>query len=46
VLFRSISLNGFVFNKIDAYGVLWVITDIKGWWNPPTPDILDMSKDE
>ena len=41
---EDISLNGFVFNKIDAYGVLWVITDIKGWWNPPTPDILDIKR--
>lgn len=39
---EDISLNGFIFNRIDEYGVVWVITDIEGWWVHPsaeTPDI-------
>ena len=39
---EDISLNGFVFNRIDANGVVWVITNIDGWWQHPsaeTPDI-------
>lgn len=41
---EDISLNGFVFNKIDEYGVVWVITDIGGWWQHPSPDMLDIKR--
>jgi hypothetical protein len=41
---EDISLNGFVFNKIDEYGVVWVITDIAGWWQPPSPDMVDIKR--
>ena len=39
---EDISLNGFIFNRVDEYGVVWVITNISGWWVHPsaeTPDI-------
>jgi len=29
---EDISLNGFVFNRVDEFGVVWVITNIEGWW--------------
>jgi hypothetical protein len=41
---EDISLNGFVFNTIDEYGVVWVITDITGWWQHPSPDMLDIKR--
>ena len=41
---EDISLNGFVFNKIDEYGVVWVITDISGWWQHPSPDMIDIKR--
>ena len=41
---EDISLNDFVFNKIDEYGVVWVITDIGGWWQHPSPDMLDIKR--
>ena len=41
---EDIILNDFVFNTVDEYGVLWVITDIKGWWTPPAPDMPDIKR--
>lgn len=41
---EDISLNNFVFNKIDEYGVVWVITDISGWWQHPSPEMLDIKR--
>jgi hypothetical protein len=41
---EDIVLNDFVFNTVDEYGVLWVITDIKGWWSPPAPDMPDIKR--
>ena len=38
----NIVLGEFTFNTIDEDGVVWVITNIVGWWNHPeaeTPDI-------
>jgi len=40
----DISLNDFIFNTIDEYGVVWVITDISGWWQHPSPDMLDIKR--
>ncbi len=41
---EDIILNDFVFNTVDEYGVLWVITDIKGWWSPPAPDMPEIKR--
>lgn len=41
---EDIILNDFVFNTVDDFGVLWVITDIKGWWSPPAPDMPDIKR--
>jgi hypothetical protein len=35
----NIVLGDFIFNTIDDQGVVWVITDIEGWWTPPNADI-------
>jgi hypothetical protein len=41
---EDISLNDFVFNRIDESGVVWVITNIEGWWTMPSPDIPDFKR--
>lgn len=41
---EDISLNDFVFNRIDEFGVVWVITEIAGWWTLPTPEIPDLRR--
>lgn len=43
-LLEDISLNDYVFNRIDEFGVVWVITDIEGWWTLPSPDIPEFSR--
>jgi hypothetical protein len=35
----NIVLGEFIFNTIDEYGVVWVVTDMDGWWTPPGADI-------
>jgi hypothetical protein len=41
---RDIVLGDFVFNSIDENGVVWVITDIDGWWNPPSADMPNIER--
>jgi hypothetical protein len=41
---EDISLNDFVFNRVDEFGVVWVITNIEGWWTMPSPDIPDFKR--
>lgn len=41
---EDVSINDFVLNRIDEYGVVWVCTDIKGWWTMPTPDMPELSR--
>jgi hypothetical protein len=40
----DISLNDFTFNTVDEYGVVWVVTDIGGWWQHPSPTIPEVSR--
>ena len=40
----DISLNDFTFNTIDEYGVIWVVTDIGGWWQHPSPEVPEVSR--
>lgn len=40
----DIALGDFLFNTIDEYGVVWVITDIEGWWQHPEPDMPDIPR--
>jgi hypothetical protein len=40
----DIILNDFLFNTIDEYGVVWVITDIKGWNELPPAEIADFPR--
>lgn len=40
----DIALGDLVFNTIDENGVIWVCTDIKGWWSHPDPEFTDLSR--
>jgi len=40
----DIALGEFLFNTIDQYGVVWVITEIEGWWQHPEPDMPDIPR--
>lgn len=40
----DISINGLVLNTIDENKVVWVCTDIEGWWNLPDPEIPDIPR--
>ena len=41
---RDIILNNFIFNTIDDSGIVWVITDIEGWWNGAPAEVPDISR--
>lgn len=43
-LARDISIGDFVFNTIDEFGVIWVITDMEGWWAHPEPEVPDVPR--
>lgn len=40
----NIILGDFIFNTIDDYGVVWVVTDIDGWWRPPSADMPNVQR--
>ena len=40
----DISINGLVLNTIDENKVVWVCTDIKGWWSLPTPEVPNIPR--
>lgn len=37
----DILLGEFAFNRIDEFGIVWVIQEIDGWWGPPEPTTPD-----
>ncbi len=44
VLGGDIQLGELTFNTIDENGVIWVVTDLEGWWSPPEPEIEDIKR--
>lgn len=40
----GVSLGSLVLNTIDEDGVVWICTDIEGWWNHPDPDVQDIPR--
>jgi len=40
----NIVLNDFIFNTIDDQGVVWVVTDIDGWWSSPDAEVQDIAR--
>lgn len=40
----DVMLGDLVLNTIDEDGIVWVCTDIEGWWVHPDPDIPDVTR--
>jgi hypothetical protein len=40
----DVLLGDLVLNTIDANNVIWVCTEIEGWWDLPDPDIPDVTR--
>ena len=40
----DININGLVLNTIDENNVVWVCTDIKGWWTLPDAEVPDIGR--
>jgi hypothetical protein len=40
----DIQLGGLILNTIDENGVVWVATDISGWWGHPDPEMPDIDR--
>jgi len=40
----GVSLGSLVLNTIDEDGVVWICTDIEGWWNHPDTDVQDIPR--
>lgn len=40
----NIVLNDFVFNTIDDFDVVWVVTEIEGWWSTPESDLPSVER--
>ncbi len=40
----DVEINGLVLNTIDENNVVWVVTDIIGWWTLPEPEIPDLPR--
>lgn len=40
----DIQLGGLLLNTIDENGVVWVCTDIDGWWNLPDSELPDLPR--
>ena len=40
----DIMLNDIVFNTIDENNVVWVCSDIDGWWNLPDSEVPDLTR--
>ncbi len=40
----NIVLGDFIFNTMDEGGVIWIITNMQGWWQSPAADVPDVSR--
>lgn len=40
----DVSLGSLVFNTIDSTGVVWVLSDLEGWWNLPDVESQDLPR--
>lgn len=41
---QDIVLGNLTLNKIDANDVVWVCSDLDGWWNLPEPEFPDLNR--
>lgn len=40
----DISVNGLTLNTIDENDVLWVVSDVDGWWSVPESEVPDLPR--
>jgi hypothetical protein len=40
----DVQLNGLILSAIDENDVVWVLTDLKGWWEHPDPEVPDIER--
>lgn len=40
----DIQINGLILNTIDENNVVWICTDIQGWWGQPDPEVDDIPR--
>ena len=40
----DIKIGSLVLNTIDSDGVVWICTDIEGWWNLPDPEFPELTR--
>lgn len=40
----DITIGDLVLNTVDEYGVVWVCTDMEGWWGQADPEIPDIPR--
>lgn len=40
----DVEINGLTLNTIDANNVVWVVTEIDGWWNLPESELPDLPR--
>jgi hypothetical protein len=40
----DIKIGSLTLNTIDSNGVVWVCTDIEGWWTTPDPELPDLPR--
>ena len=43
-LAADVEINGLTLNTIDDNNVVWVVTDIDGWWTLPEPELPDLPR--
>ncbi len=41
---QDVVLNGLTLNTIDENGVVWVVSEIEGWWTLPEPELPDLPR--
>jgi hypothetical protein len=40
----DVSIGSLILNTVDENGVVWVCTDIEGWWVHPEPEVRDIPR--
>ena len=40
----DVSIGGLILNTVDENGVVWICTDIEGWWVHPEPEVRDIPR--
>lgn len=40
----DVQIGDLVMNEMDDQGVVWLVSDIDGWWTTPEPDVPDVQR--